>query len=47
MAVDLLWGDADGARDILKTWKPRMTREAYLSFQRSISKTELYQSKDL
>ncbi len=47
MAVDLLWGDADGARDILKTWKPRMTREAYLSFQRSISKTELYESKDL
>ena len=47
MAVDLLWGDAGGARDILKTWKPRMTREAYLSFQRSISKTELYEAKDL
>jgi metal-dependent amidase/aminoacylase/carboxypeptidase family protein len=46
MAVDLLWGDAAGAREILKTWKPRMTREQYLSFQRSISKTELYQSKD-
>jgi len=47
IAVDLLWGDAGGARDILKTWKPRMTREAYLSFQRSISKTELYEAKDL
>jgi hypothetical protein len=48
MAVDLLWGDAAGARDILKTWKPRMTKEEYLSFQRSISKTELYDgSKDV
>ena len=46
MAVDLLWGDADGARDILNTWKPRMTKEAYLSFQRSCSRTELYQSKE-
>ena len=46
MAVDLLWGDADGARDILKSWTPRMTKEAYLAFQRSISKTELYQAKE-
>ena len=42
MAVDLLWGDAGGARDILRTWNPRLTKEAYLSFQRGISKTELY-----
>jgi amidohydrolase len=42
MAVDLLWGDAGGARDILKSWKPRLTKDAYLSFQRGISKTELY-----
>jgi len=47
MAVDLLWDEADGARDILKSWTPRMTKEAYLSFQRSISKTELYESNDL
>jgi len=47
MAVDLLWGEADGARDILKSWTPRMTKEAYLSFQRSISKAELYKSNDL
>ena len=47
MAVDLLWGDAAGARAILKAWKPRMTKEEYLSFQRGISKTELYDgSKD-
>jgi hypothetical protein len=43
MAVDLLWDNASGARDILKTWKPRMTREEYLAFQRSISRTERYE----
>jgi amidohydrolase len=48
MAVDLLWGDADGARDILKTWKPRLTKEDYLAFQRGVSRTELFDgSKDL
>jgi metal-dependent amidase/aminoacylase/carboxypeptidase family protein len=48
MAVDLLWGDAAPARDILGAWKPRMTKEAYLAFQRGISRTELYDgAKDL
>jgi metal-dependent amidase/aminoacylase/carboxypeptidase family protein len=48
MAVDLLWGDADGARDILKAWKPRLTKEDYLAFQRGVSRTELFDgSKDL
>ncbi|HSL50201.1 MAG TPA: peptidase dimerization domain-containing protein, partial [Candidatus Deferrimicrobiaceae bacterium] len=48
MAVDLLWGDADAARDILKAWRPRMTKEEYFAFQRGISKTELYDgSKDI
>jgi hypothetical protein len=48
MAVDLLWGDAAPARDILEAWKPRMTKEAYLAFQRGISRTELYDgAKDL
>ncbi len=42
MAVDMLWGDAGTARDILKAWKPRLTKDAYLSFQRGISSTELY-----
>jgi hypothetical protein len=42
MAVDLLWDDAGAARDILKAWKPRMTKEAYLAFQRGTAKTELY-----
>ena len=43
MAVDLLWGDAGAARDILREWKPRMTREEYLAFQRGISRTERYE----
>ena len=46
MAVDLLWDDAGAARDILKTWKPRLTKEEYLAFQRGVSRTELYEGKD-
>ena len=42
MAVDLLWGDADAARGILKTWTPRLTKDAYLSFQRQVARTELF-----
>jgi len=42
MAVDLLWDDASAARDILKAWKPRMTKEEYLTFQRGTARTELY-----
>ena len=42
MAVDMLWDDAGAARDILKAWKPRMTKEEYLTFQRGIARTELY-----
>ncbi|HUG37807.1 MAG TPA: amidohydrolase [Candidatus Limnocylindrales bacterium] len=42
MVIDLLWGRAEGAREILQEWKPRMTREDYLAFQRGIAKTELY-----
>jgi amidohydrolase len=42
MVIDLLWGRAEAAREILQEWKPRMTREDYLAFQRGIAKTELY-----
>ena len=42
MAVDLLWGDAAAAKEILKSWKPRLTKEQYLSFQRGIGKTERF-----
>src|SRR5262249_25664564 len=42
MAVDMLWGNAEVARDILQAWKPRMTKEEYLAFQRGVARTELY-----
>jgi amidohydrolase len=42
MAIDLLWDEAQGAREIMKEWKPRLTKEQYLSFQRGIGKTELF-----
>jgi len=42
MAVDMLWDDAKAAREIIGGFKPRMTREAYLSFQRGVARTELF-----
>jgi amidohydrolase len=42
MAVDMLSDDARVAKEILGAFKPRLTKEAYLSFQRGINKTELY-----
>jgi metal-dependent amidase/aminoacylase/carboxypeptidase family protein len=42
MAIDMLWGNAEAAHDILKSWKPRMTMEAYLAFQRGVAKTERF-----
>jgi amidohydrolase len=42
MAIDLLHDGAAGARQVLKAAKPPMTREQYLSFQRSVSKRETY-----
>ncbi|HXH09866.1 MAG TPA: amidohydrolase [Alphaproteobacteria bacterium] len=41
-AVDLLWGDAEKARDILSRAKPRMTKADYLAFQRGINRRELF-----
>ncbi|HEV8437249.1 MAG TPA: amidohydrolase [Methylomirabilota bacterium] len=42
MAIDMLWGDAGAAREILKSWKPRMTKEEYLSFQRGVARQEVF-----
>jgi len=42
MAVDMLWDDAKAAKEIIREFKPRMTKEAYLAFQRGIAKTELF-----
>ena len=42
MAVDMLWDDAKAAKEIIREFKPRMTKEAYLTFQRGIARTELF-----
>ena len=42
MAVDMLWDGAKAARSIIGEFKPRLTKDAYLAFQRGINKTELY-----
>lgn len=41
-AIDLMWGDAEGAQHVLKDYKAPMTRAEYLAFQRGINKTEKY-----
>lgn len=42
--VDLLWDGAAGAREVLATSQPPMTRERYLAFQRGIARREVYES---
>jgi hypothetical protein len=42
MAIDLLAEGGTGARDVLKTAKPPMTREGYLAFQRGIARRERF-----
>jgi hypothetical protein len=41
-AIDLLHGDAAPAREILASFEPAMTKEAYLDFQRGLFKKERY-----
>ena len=41
-AIDLLYGDAAPARDILAKFEPAMTKEAYLAHQRGLFKKERY-----
>jgi hypothetical protein len=36
MVVDLMWDDAALARDVVARAKPSLTRESYLTFQRSV-----------
>jgi amidohydrolase len=43
-AIDLLYGDAAPARDILDKFEPAMTKDAYLSLQRGLFKKERYAS---
>ena len=41
-AIDLLYGDAAPAREIIEEFKPAMTKQAYLSMQRGLFKKERY-----
>ncbi|RPI42194.1 MAG: amidohydrolase [Betaproteobacteria bacterium] len=41
-AIDLLYGDAEAAREVLRDYKAPMTRAQYLAFQRGINKTEVF-----
>jgi amidohydrolase len=43
MVIDLLAEGAAGAKDVLKSNKPPMTREQYLTFQRGLAKRETYE----
>ncbi|MGH7277788.1 MAG: amidohydrolase [Candidatus Rokuibacteriota bacterium] len=43
MVVDLLADGAAGAREVMKSAKPPMTREGYLAFQRGLARHELYE----
>jgi amidohydrolase len=43
MVVDLLWGDAAAAREVIAKARPRMTRESYLAFQRSVKRREVFE----
>jgi hypothetical protein len=43
MVVDLLWEDAATARAVVAKARPRMTRESYLTFQRSVKRREVFE----
>jgi hypothetical protein len=44
-AIDLLYADAAPARKILADFKPEMTKGEYLTFERSLFKTERYKAE--
>jgi metal-dependent amidase/aminoacylase/carboxypeptidase family protein len=43
MVVDLLWGNAAGAREVIAKALPGMTRKGYVEFQRSVRRREVFQ----
>ncbi|MBS12231.1 MAG: amidohydrolase [Gemmatimonadetes bacterium] len=42
MAVDLLYGDAEGAKAVMENHDPLMSKEEYLAFQEGVFRTEVY-----
>jgi hypothetical protein len=43
MAIDMLADGAAGARQVLASARPPMTREQYLAFQRGLARREVFQ----
>jgi len=46
-AVDLLYDEAQKAKEILDKSKPRMTKEEYLQYQRNTFRTELFEGEEV
>ncbi|MGI5916216.1 MAG: amidohydrolase [Anaerolineae bacterium] len=44
--IDLLAGDADGARSILRSFRPAMSKERYLEFMRGLARDEVWSVKE-
>lgn len=42
VAVDLLYGNAEGARAVIENHKPLMSKQEYLAFQEGVFKTEVF-----
>src|SRR3989454_8937343 len=43
MVIDLLWDGAAGAREVVASARPGMTRQGYVEFQRGIRRREVYE----
>jgi hypothetical protein len=41
-AIDLLWDDANPARQVIADFALAFTKESYLAFERGLFKTERY-----
>lgn len=44
-AVDLLWGNAEKAKQIIADHQPLMTKKGYLAFQKALIRTELFKGE--
>ncbi|PYN73989.1 MAG: amidohydrolase [Candidatus Rokuibacteriota bacterium] len=47
MVIDLLWDGAAGAREVVGSARPGMTRAAYVEFQRGIRRREIYDGAEV
>ena len=47
MAIDLLYGNADAARQVIKSHPSAMSKDAYLDYQAAALKTETFSENNL